>query len=428
MTAEPTDADQRPLSALLAQTLVAFTVELDDELELRLAEAGHPDAHLSLVLWLNLIRLLPESGLAIGALTAAACLPANGVRNMLACLERWRVIDFAPTLLSASRPARTDARIPPRRREGFGSGRGMRDDWVVHLTSRGRLAAGLWPPLIAAVEQRWGGRFGAGTIARLRTSLLAVSSAQVVPLPQGLPILGLAGEDVDLPQRNRGDSRHPPQAPVASGTRPHSAARPSGQDLPVLLSQVLLVFAGEFNRSAPAPLTLCANALRAIGEGTVRAGDLARLTGGSPETAGIGWQLKPYLVIADAPAPPRGKVVRLSRRGLQAFRTYSELVRSIERDWQVRFGRETILALRASLEELFRPGQDGRPLMAAGLVPPAGVARAGHQGPALGRQDVGAAARRRRRDLMVQNAAFVADPAAHLPHYPLWDINRGYGP
>ena len=41
---------------------------------------------------------------------------------------------------------------------------------------------------------------------------------------------------------------------------------------------------------------------------------------------------------------------------------------------------------------------------------------------------VGAGARQRMRDLVAQTEAFVRDPAGRLPHYPLWNMNRGFGP
>lgn len=84
--------------------------------------------------------------------------------------------------------------------------------------------------------------------------------------------------------------------------------------------------------------------------------------------------------------------------------------------------------LRESLEGLFDRPTGGAPLISEGLVPPRGTARAGDQAPALGRRDVGVAARQRMRDLVAQTEAFVRDPAVALPHYPLWDMNRGFGP
>ena len=54
--------------------------------------------------------------------------------------------------------------------------------------------------------------------------------------------------------------------------------------------------------------------------------------------------------------------------------------------------------------------------------------RAGDQTPALGRRNVGPAARQRMRDLVAQTEAFVRDPAGTLPHHPSWHMNRGFGP
>jgi hypothetical protein len=84
--------------------------------------------------------------------------------------------------------------------------------------------------------------------------------------------------------------------------------------------------------------------------------------------------------------------------------------------------------MRESLLSLFRLSGDGQPLLSEGLTAPAGVVRAGDTAPALGRRDVGSAAKQRARDLVAQTETFVSDPAAALPHYPLWDMNRGFGP
>ena len=78
---------------------------------------------------------------------------------------------------------------------------------------------------------------------------------------------------------------------------------------------------------------------------------------------------------------------------------------------------------RATVATLLKRGE-----LSDGLKPPPGTIRAGAQTPALGRVDIGPAARQRRRDLVIQTEAFVRDPAGTLPHYPLWDMNRGFGP
>jgi hypothetical protein len=49
------------------------------------------------------------------------------------------------------------------------------------------------------------------------------------------------------------------------------------------------------------------------------------------------------------------------------------------------------------------------------------------ESPALGRARAATAARQRMRDLVAQTNAFVHDPLNALPHYPVWDMNRGFG-
>jgi hypothetical protein len=191
---------------------------------------------------------------------------------------------------------------------------------------------------------------------------------------------------------------------------------------------LLLTFRLEFDRESPAPLALCANTLRVLGEEPLRASEIPRLTGCSPETSDIGWQLRPYVVMTSNPAASRGKVIRLSARGLLAQHLYYRLIGDIEKRWEGRFGREAMAALRGSLDAMFARESGGSPLLSEGLIPPPGTVRAGEQTPALGRRDVGAAARQRMLDLVAQTEAFVRDPAAALPHYPAWDMNRGFGP
>ncbi len=62
------------------------------------------------------------------------------------------------------------------------------------------------------------------------------------------------------------------------------------------------------------------------------------------------------------------------------------------------------------------------------MKPPTDTTRAGAQTSALGRRNIGTAAYQRNRDLVVQTENFVRDPASALPHYPLWDMSRGFGP
>jgi hypothetical protein len=382
--------DPRPLHALLSQVLVAFTIEFDNQFEQQMSDASYAGARLSLVLWANLMRFLTNGPITVRDLAALALAPANRIKFELGCLERWEFIFLE-----------TPNALEPR--DGWGSGRGIRASSIVQRTTKGIAASRIWPPLYSTIEHRWESRFGKDVIDGLREALEQIAGKIEMELPEGLP----ANLESNTP--------YPPKA---------SRGGASKLSLPALLSPVLLAFRLEFDRESAAPLTLCANTLRVLDrEKPIREPELPALTGASPETAGLGWQLKPYVLVA------RGKGIRLSERGWQAQQDYHRLAAEIEQRWRQRFGAPLISRLRESLEGLFeRNGPEGPSPIAEGLVAPPGTVRAGHQAPALGRRDIGSAARQRMRDLVAQNDAFLRDPAAALPHYPLWDMNRGFGP
>jgi hypothetical protein len=65
--------------------------------------------------------------------------------------------------------------------------------------------------------------------------------------------------------------------------------------------------------------------------------EIPKRTGCSEETAGIGWQHKPYVIVERAPARGRGKFVRLSEAGIKAQQEYYSWTRDIEEKWKKRF-------------------------------------------------------------------------------------------
>src|SRR5262249_19763700 len=160
-----------------------------------------------------------------------------------------------------------------------------------------------WPPLSGEIEQRWAGRFGKVEIGRLRQSLLGIADALDVELPHGLPD---TWEGAAFPLRVRRGREN--------------------LALPTLLSRLLLAFRLEFDCESVAPLVHCANTLRVLGETPTRLAEIPRLTGTSPETSAIGWQIRPYVVVARDPAASRGKVVRLSWLGLRVRQEYYRLI------------------------------------------------------------------------------------------------------
>lgn len=385
----------RPIHAMLSQVLVAYTIEADNVFELRMADTGNPGARLSLFAWFNALRFLVDAPATVSELERQAIAPLEGMRARLACLERWRFVALGPR---SGAPSTT-------KREGWGSSRGIRLDSIVRLTRRGCQAASIWPAVLDEIERRWKHRCGAA-LNRLRPALLAIIDSS----PKVLPMF-LSRRLAERPLSTQVGSG--PAAPVL---------------LPTLLSQVLQLFAIEFDGLSETPLALCANTIRAIGNCSVPERELPHLTGCSPETSDFGWPLKPYVALTADDQRGRGKVLRLTPRGLRAASSYERLTEEIERRWVAQFGRATIGTLREALQTLLNPSPDGVCPVADALIPPPGTARAGAQVPALGRRTMNPAARQRMRDLVAQTDRFVRDPAGTLPHYPLWDMNRGYGP
>jgi hypothetical protein len=300
--------------------------------------------------------------------------------------------------------------MPARRglREDWGSGRGINARTTLQLTPMGVMAREVWNPLPKVIEDRWQKRFGDEAIADLRQSLEAIQNQLEFDLPQGF--VDIRWRRRDLPARARQSA-----APLP---------------LPALLSQLLLAFAIDFEPKSDAPLAQCANTIRVLSDEPTPEAELPRLTGCSPENCGLGWQLKPFVAVGPAPAAKRGKALRLSARGHLAQQQYHTLTAEIEQGWEKRFGLEKVLRLRNALLKLFDKESNGpHPLLISeGLVPPKGVVRSGDSAPALGRINVASAALKRMRDLVLQTEAFVADPVHALPHYPMLDMNRGFGP
>jgi hypothetical protein len=398
----------RPISALLSQILVAFTVELDNEFELRMARLGFPGGRLSLSVWLNLLRFVGDLPTSVAYLVKQSHFEQTEIKSLLGCLERWRFVWIDPPRASHDTPSIAQMQKRLGLREGWGSGRGIHAQTTVQLTPMGVKACAVWEPLPKAIEDRWRKRFGDEAASDLRQALETIHNLLDIELPQGF---------IDMRWRRR------PFPPRTAG---------SAADLPLaaVLSQLLLAFAIEFEPKSEAPLAQCANTIRVLSEQPTPEAALPRLTGCSPETCGFGWQLKPFVTVGPDSAAKRGKALRLTARGLLAQQRYHRLTAEIEDGWEKRFGQKRVIMLRNALLRLFDlEGTGPHPLLISeGLVPPSGVVRAGDSAPALGRRNVGSAALKRMRDLVIQTEAFVADPVHSLPHYPMLDMNRGFGP
>jgi methyltransferase (TIGR00027 family) len=334
-----------PLSALLSQALVAFTIEFDNEAEHRLphrttshgtSAPGDGDATwlVSLAMWENCMRYVTGEPITVAGLEARA-----RTRTNLDGMRRWGYVTIDGTAKKIhSRPG---------------------PDAVLRATAAGLRAREIWRPLAGHIEQRWRERFGADQVAGLRDPLIGMVSRLDPGLPDCLPILS-----ADLLSREPGDGL--PPRPASSDA---ASAAPETLPLSALLSRVLLSFAVEYEREAGLSLAVGANVLRVLGAEGTRLRDLPALTGTSKEAArwALGILTRGGLAAeAPDPAASRGKVARLTPRGLDAQRAYHELAGAIERRWHERFAHGVTESVRACLGPL--AAGDPPPLF-AGLEP-----------------------------------------------------------
>lgn len=329
-----------PLPTLLSQVLVAFTVEFDNESELQIAHwttrrGVRPPSRggvwlTSQVMWSNVMRLVEEEGITVGRLHELA----HTTRDSLDGLKRWRYVTIEPV------PGGNQRQTP-------------RLEMVVRPTAGGRRAQEVWRPLGGLIEERWRARFGAGDIARLRDSLQALTARFEVALPHYLPVV--------YPTQN-GRAEIPVSLPPGSVGTDGGAA--DHLDLSVLVSKVLLSFTIDFERASKISLPISANTLRVLDEAGVRISDLPRLTGVSKEANAMatGWLVRHgCAVIEPDPAASRGKVVRLTEKGLAAQAKYLRVLAATEQEWQAQYGKRDISRLRECLESLAGEDPGTRP-------------------------------------------------------------------
>ena len=363
---------ETPISTLLSQVLVAYTVELDNEFERRFEEAGGGARIVSVVMWSNFLRFV-DDGITVGELLDAAGLPKGRMLSTLGGMERWRYVFVASA----------HARQPPKaKRDGWGSARGVGSDWVVRRTPDGRTAATIWPELFDEIEARWEERFGTDAVDKLREALRAIAARIDVDLPNFLPVIDRAnGMVADLPPRERRGA----------------AADAGASRLATLLSQVLLAYTLDFERESEVSLPLSANFVRVLNRQGVSVRDLPLLTGVSKEATvmALAFLAKTRFVAVDGTSAAR-KRARLTPKGEKLKRTLPRLHADAAKRWETR-------ALRSALERVL-----GHADLARGLEPDLGGWRAS-------------------KPYVARTEAMLAQPRSALPHYPMV-LHRGGWP
>ena len=287
-----------PLSALLSQTLVAFTIEFDNEAERRMphrttnyGSTGLNEPWLvSLAMYANCMQFVSEEGVSVAELARRARTSTN-VNGM----QRWGYITIEP-------------------------------DKLIRATPAGRMAQETWRPLFSVIEHRWEERFGTDEIGQLRESLRTLVDHFDLDLPDCLPILGY-GLFSRGPHRKRTE-------PV--GNLPLSA----------LLARPLLAIAIEFERESDLSLAIAANVLRVLDDKGIRLRDLPLITGVSKESIAMAMGIlrKKRLVAEES------RIVRLTPHGVEARLAYANRLAAIEGRWQVHSLRDAFDRIVPRLE------------------------------------------------------------------------------
>jgi methyltransferase (TIGR00027 family) len=342
-------AARLPLSALLSQALVAFTIEADNEAERRLPHrtttqgktgAWSGGAWLtSLLMYANCLRFLPDEGTAISGLRARARTGTN-----LDGMRRWGYVTFTPEPTRGKRPA---------------------PDAVIRPTDRGRAARAAWERVLPDIEARWRGRLGGAGYDALRAVLVDTVERLDPALPDCLPILGFGLYTRRDPERARPRGDGPEDTPLAD-----PAAEPvAGLPLWALLSRPLVAFARQYEEAPGPSLAVSADVLRLLADDGVLVKDIPALSGVSKEAVAMAMTaLRQSRLVTEGPDPAGGRfrTVRPTDRGAAARDQYPARTSAIEADWRDRYGDGRLTALRLALEPL--AAGDPPPLF-AGLAP-----------------------------------------------------------
>ena len=360
-----------PLSTLLSQLYVAFTIEFDNEWERRLHKAGWwPRFLVSYVMWANLMRWVGEEPITVAELEERAGV-WNGPIHLGRMEQWWGYLTITPD------PAASSAK--PRRAEH-----------LVNASVSGELALSKWSGLDHWVHDRWVERFGQKRMSQLTGALTKIERANDLDLPDAMPVLDYS--DAYVTPR--------PSGGVAS------PARSKPKTIGALLARVLLAFTLEYEAKAPLSLPVCACVLRLIGKEPILAKEVPLLSGVRKEaTDPVIKSLAKRGFLATSGAGAK-MTVHLTHEGSSVKTTHTRRLTEIETSWNERFGAEALGNLRAALEAMYDEPK-GHSLISPGLVPPERGWRA-------------------TKAYKAQTEAFLGSPRNGLPHHPLLTHRGGW--
>ena len=320
-----------PLSTLLSQAVVAFTIEADHLFECRMPHCttesrkrGEPIEGpwlISMPFWANGLKHVEADGMPVGALFDRELIAGGFLQGTNPGLVRWGYLRLVPGTTKSKKLDR---------------------DWTVVPTQNGLLAQQTWAPLPAEVDARWVARWP--EVAALRAALQEVVATADRELPDHLPVNGGHDGWVRLPQR-------PPRSTADA-------------DVGTLLAKALLLFTLEVEATSSVALVHSANVLRVLGEGPVLQRDLPRAMGAAKETVAV---MTGQLRREGRVTISNSKEVALTKAGRQAATEADASVAAVEAGWPGQ--------LRAFLEPLVGDGTVEGSALAEAIRPPEGTWR-----------------------------------------------------
>lgn len=330
-----------PVSTLLSQTLVAFTIEADYEFEQRMphsttegrrrgqaAGGGNPWL-VSLAFWSMCLAHVPEQGTTVGEVLERGFLEDTFLLGTNPGIVRWGYLRLDPGDSTSKRPNKS---------------------WLVRVRPAGHRAQQTWAPIPHLVEQSWCTRWP--SVTELRPALEDLVGRFDRALPDYVPVNAAQRSRISIPSR--------PPVPV------------KGADLPSLLAKALVQFTIEVEQVSPLPMVHAANVGRALVDGPVVRRDLAHVTGVAKETLAV---MVGILEKTGVLRPDTHEDVALTAGGRAAAATTFAAVADVEHRWGA-------VELREALEPLVGDGTlAGSPLRLA-VDPPKGTWRANRRLPA----------------------------------------------
>lgn len=290
--------DPLPLTTLLSRALLALTIDIDTEIELRLPHVttSHGSSNsglgapwlISLAMWADFLRHLGAGQLPVLEVYRRAGLDARTVKGYLG-LHRWGYVLHGPDA-DDPRP-----KVPKK-------------DWVVSQNGNGKRWHETYPSVIAEVERRWEAHHGRAAVDELREMLAASLDAEA-PMPQYLPVV-----TGDLRTRlGRADPPEPPQIGLVG-----------------LLARALLGSTLRLEAELPLSMPVLANVVRVTNDEGVLVRDLPHLTGAAKE--GVTWMTNALVRSGHGMIDVGGrkKRLRLTDAGRAAKAAYEQAVRAVD--------------------------------------------------------------------------------------------------